>query len=475
MERAVGCGELPMMDTTLTAPEPPEGRPLAVLINEQRRRHSLSLAGVARRMREAAQGEGDYCGADRRAIHGYERGRIPHPDALRWLAAALEAPLDRVVEAAGRQRRIRDLRRMIELKESDLFGSSPWPPVPGMGHTDDDVERRELLRLLGAGTGGVAALGVLGSTAARGLGLAWPGAPGEVDPLEGILSVTRHYRRLRDTVPSRSLLPPVLGHLELISDLLSSSNSEITQAGLTAAANVTASLAGRLAVDLGDLAGFRRHYRSALAHAQASGDDQLRAYTLGSMSYWMGVIGNGQEAVLLAERAQRLMPGDAPPAAKAWLETFEARARSRVGDTAAALGAMDRAEAALTESPAEEQPLSPWPALYRRGLARHRGGVATNLGLPEMARSAFQQGLEGPLPPLYRACALCDLAASHVQVGEVEEACRLAGEAFEVGVAMGSHRTVRHVRKVRDQLDPQKAMRAVRELDERLLASLLPA
>ncbi|MGH7378276.1 MAG: hypothetical protein ACREKK_12755, partial [Candidatus Methylomirabilales bacterium] len=137
--------------------------------------------------------------------------------------------------------------------------------------------------------------------------------------------------------------------------------------------------------------------------------------------------------------------------------------------------AMDRAETALTESPAEDRPLSPWPALYRRGLARHRGGVATSLGLPEMARSALQQGLEGPARPLYRACALCDLAASHIQLGEVEEACRLAGEAFEVGVAMGSHRAVRHVRKVREQMEPQKATRAVRELDERLLANLLPA
>jgi transcriptional regulator with XRE-family HTH domain len=32
------------------------------------------------------------------------KGRIPHPDALRWLAHALEVPVERVVGAAEQQR-----------------------------------------------------------------------------------------------------------------------------------------------------------------------------------------------------------------------------------------------------------------------------------------------------------------------------------------------------------------------------------
>jgi len=66
--------------------------PLARLISEAHRRLGLSLNGVARGMRRAAQQENMYCGTTRQAVLGYERGRIPYPDALRWLAAAAGLP-----------------------------------------------------------------------------------------------------------------------------------------------------------------------------------------------------------------------------------------------------------------------------------------------------------------------------------------------------------------------------------------------
>ena len=50
------------------------------------------MNGVARGMHRAAQQEGSYSGAHRQTILGYERGRIPYPDALRWLAAAAGLP-----------------------------------------------------------------------------------------------------------------------------------------------------------------------------------------------------------------------------------------------------------------------------------------------------------------------------------------------------------------------------------------------
>ncbi len=78
--------------------------PLAKLIAEQRRRRSLSLSEVAQRMRKAARVESQHCGADRKAIHDYEQGRIPHPDGLRWLAMALDLPIEQVVAATFQQR-----------------------------------------------------------------------------------------------------------------------------------------------------------------------------------------------------------------------------------------------------------------------------------------------------------------------------------------------------------------------------------
>src|SRR3989441_11059871 len=82
-----------------------EHLPLAHLVSEARQQQGLSLNGVARRMHAAAQQEGIHCGVTRQTILGYQRGRIPHPDALRWLAAAVGLPPDEVIAAAPRQRR----------------------------------------------------------------------------------------------------------------------------------------------------------------------------------------------------------------------------------------------------------------------------------------------------------------------------------------------------------------------------------
>ena len=59
-----------------------EHLPFAELVSGARQRQGLSLNGVARRMHAAAQEEGIHCGVTRQTILSYQRGRVPHPDAL---------------------------------------------------------------------------------------------------------------------------------------------------------------------------------------------------------------------------------------------------------------------------------------------------------------------------------------------------------------------------------------------------------
>src|SRR4029453_16664505 len=99
---------------------------------EARPRRSLSLGGVARRMHQAAEQEGNrHCGATRQTIHQIERGRIPHPDALRWLAAALELPIERVAVAAREQR----MNRRQLFRAPGALGLALWGPYGTQGLT----------------------------------------------------------------------------------------------------------------------------------------------------------------------------------------------------------------------------------------------------------------------------------------------------------------------------------------------------
>src|SRR2546422_1296599 len=119
-----------------------EHLPFAQLISAARQRRGLSLNGVARGMHAAARQEGTHCGTTRQAILGYERGRIPHPDGLRWLAAAVGLLVEEVTAAARQQS-----RRRVELRL--LASTTLMPPASGShcGRLDEDVERRELLLL----------------------------------------------------------------------------------------------------------------------------------------------------------------------------------------------------------------------------------------------------------------------------------------------------------------------------------------
>src|SRR5712691_5112046 len=160
-----------------------EHLPLAHLVSEARQQQGISLNGVARRMHAAAQQEGIHCGVTRQTILSYQRGRVPHPDTLRWLAAAVGLPLDELAAAAQRQRRYR-----LELR---VLGSAALPEgEPQCGTLDGDVERRELLRLMGR----VAAVGVVAPALGR-LPAPAAAAPVDADTIEAVATVARSYHR----------------------------------------------------------------------------------------------------------------------------------------------------------------------------------------------------------------------------------------------------------------------------------------
>jgi hypothetical protein len=58
------------------------------------------------------------------------------------------------------------------------------------------------------------------------------------------------------------------------------------------------------------------------------------------------------------------------------------------------------------------------------------------------------------------------LAAGHLGVGEVEEACRVAQAALDLGVQLKSGRCVEYLRQFRQQLSAHVGTAAIRSLDD---------
>jgi transcriptional regulator with XRE-family HTH domain len=117
-------------------PEPLERLPLAELIVEERRCQSLSLADVAALVRKSAEDEGKQSGATRQTAHNWERGQIPRPDSLRWLARALGLPTERMASAAAQQAAMR--RRELLRTATVLAGAFLVPDMPSVGPASKD-------------------------------------------------------------------------------------------------------------------------------------------------------------------------------------------------------------------------------------------------------------------------------------------------------------------------------------------------
>jgi transcriptional regulator with XRE-family HTH domain len=439
--------------------------PFAELVSGARRRQGLSLNGVARGIHAAARQEGTHCGTTRQAILGYERGRIPHADLRRWLAVALDLPLEEVAAAAEAQARYRMELRLL----GSIEGMAPGRPESGT--LKEDVQRRDLLSLFGR----AATAGLLGSALGR-LPVLSSTTPVDAGSIEAVTSVSRSYRQLWSTVPAEDLRDMVLGHARLISRLFTSATSETDQAGLAAAGSETSVLAAWLAEDLCDFGAVQRHYGQARTYAERSQDNLLQVYVVSGWSSWAARAGSGAEAVRLAGQAADLLPRNAPPAARTSVAAREATAHAAAHDEPATSNALIRAEKALGEADGVGE--APWPWMVPvngKEVTRYRGVAAVSLKLPGMAVPALTEALDSsrPFPTKERAYGLSKLAEAHVLAGDVEQACDLGAQAFGIASQLRDTWSLVAVRNVRVQLAPMETTRAVRAFDERMLSTLL--
>jgi transcriptional regulator with XRE-family HTH domain len=84
----------------------PDRFPLACLIRRERTSRAWSMERLAMAVNEAAARERTHRGSNRQTVCNWERGQVPHPDTLRWIAAALGVPVERLAEAKAVQVRL---------------------------------------------------------------------------------------------------------------------------------------------------------------------------------------------------------------------------------------------------------------------------------------------------------------------------------------------------------------------------------
>jgi transcriptional regulator with XRE-family HTH domain len=312
---------------------------------------------------------------------------------------------------------------------------------------EDDTFRRQFL----SGSLGVLAAAVIPSGA-------------DMRDEQLLMSTSLSYRKLEQRTPARSLVQPVTAHLSLACDLARRAEGR-QRMRLSAAVAEVAGLAAWLHADLAEPRQARRFYKMSITAAGQAQYPLLAIYMQGSFGQYATLAGAPAYGLRLVQDAAGRLPRVAPDGARAWLACQEAVALSYLGDKAA-LKAIDAAQR-HADAAAGAQAVWPWVfPLSSSTVAGYHATVASRLGLASTAMEAFSRADTARSP---KQAAL--VAVEHARVlatgGHLDQACKLAVAAYDIGHDYKSERVQQAVRQFRAGLSPNPS-RVTAELDDRL-------
>jgi tetratricopeptide (TPR) repeat protein len=296
------------------------------------------------------------------------------------------------------------------------------------------------------------------------------------DGIAAHAAVTTSYWRLEGAFGPSTVYAQALDHHRVLNDWLAQTSDHRLWrqvADLTANAGV---LLGWLHFDLEQYDQAAVVYRNTLDISDELEDVDLRAFVVGRMSRTLSECERHDEALALADHAERHGTSGARPAVRSWLAATRAYVHACLGDEKASRADLDRAFALLDDDSGERLPT--YVAYYGQpNLEKWAGHTVLRLAddrsaSPEEARSAIERALAiWPGSGVRESGEVLAAAASaRLAQREIDEAIRLTKDAYDVAIRTGSPRVLRHVAHVRQRMTTCGHPRALRELDDHLLA-----
>lgn len=282
-----------------------------------------------------------------------------------------------------------------------------------------------------------------------------------------LMATTLNYRELEQRTPSADLMPSIAAHLSLVRSLTGRATGRQRQR-LSAALSEVAGLSAWVHADAADAVRTRQLYKLSIAAANDSGRALLAAYMQGSFGQYAASAGDPIAGLGMIRDAAARLPRSAPDAARAWLAAMEGTALGYLGDRAA-LQALDQAQR-YVDTAHDQEPVWPWVFPFGdEKVARQRAIAAARLDLPGHALGAFQLAGDATSGSPKQSAALdVERARLLAASGDLEEACRIAVEAFDTGQSFGSERVRQAVREFHRGVSSAKTRKTLAELDDRL-------
>ena len=339
------------------------------------------------------------------------------------------------------------------------------PPDPG-----NDVERRELLKGIGSFIAGAilnprlndlvtsephALLRTLGTNSIDAMAMEYYDA------------ATEELGLRFPTVAPLVLLDATVECFSAVRQFLEMRSTFVQHRRLCWLAARLAGLTGVILHETNDHTNAKAWFAAADKAARESEDHQLRAWVLVKKALIPTYTGQPVAVLRLMDEAASLIPhGRGVVAARVYANA--ARAYAAMGSPNDFETSMDRARAALEQAPKEDRRGGVF-CFTEKQLAFYTGTCYIRLEQPAAARAVIHDaiGLYRRTEVMDPAIMRIDIAVSHFQEGEIEEACRWALQAIDVPTRYRNGSLLQRTVELQQALRPHKDVALVREFNER--------
>ncbi|WP_460702066.1 helix-turn-helix domain-containing protein [Myceligenerans halotolerans] len=334
--------------------------------------------------------------------------------------------------------------------------------VPSTGSTvtgpvregDDDVHRREMLRLL--------------STFAATMLLPVAPAPGPTPPVAEFRKFNEHLWQVYAFAPSKSdAMPLVRRQLSVLVECLRGSPGPSARRHLCTLAADLFQLAGEIYFDADHYTDAAHCYHLAAQAGKEAGSHDLWACALTRHAYLSVYEKRFADAAPLLDLAATIATrGDGELSTRHWVAAVQGETFAGLGDLDACRRALDSAEevAGLTGTIHN----GGWLRFNGSRLPEERGTCYVTLGRPDLAEAALTEALGHATSIRRRAGVLADLAVVGAQRGDLDQVITHADAVLTHAHETRSGMIARKLLDLRPHLGPLQGDLRVRELDARI-------
>ncbi|MFD8766228.1 regulator [Streptomyces mirabilis] len=208
----------------------------------------------------------------------------------------------------------------------------------------------------------------------------------------------------------------------------------------------------------------QRYFLQALRLAQDANDRRFAGSVLSAMSHQATFLGHNTEAATLARAALMGISPVATPTLRAQFHAMEARALARTGDVRACEAALSAATRALESRNNGDEP--EWISYFDEAeLAAEAAHCFRDVNSARQAVAHAENAMSGShvRSDFFATMVLAD---AHLRAGDIEEACRVALDALELGEQLKSARCLSYLSEFRSSMARVGGSPVIRTFEE---------